>query len=83
MMKNYVSRMSAAVVIVISLISFSCGEDEESSGSDCYTCDECTGQFANILNGREYCVDGFDNRSDWEANRNAQETDSGCTCTDS
>ena len=71
------------MLFIFSLALIACGEDEEATSNDCYTCDECTGQFANILNGREYCVDGFDNRSDWEANRNAQETDSGCTCTDS
>lgn len=37
---------------------------DDSNGSDCYTCQNCEGQYGHMLN-REYCVDGFDNRQDW------------------
>lgn len=66
-------------ILAFCCILMSSCDAEEASANDCYTCDNCT-EFPNILNGREYCVDGFDNRSDWETNKSAQENESGCTC---
>lgn len=73
-------KFSLLVVAFVGISLAAC-EDESVGGNDCYTCDSCT-EYPNILNGREYCVDGFDNRSDWEANKSAQESESGCTCTE-
>lgn len=67
------------VLILMAAIGFACEKEEEPT-NDCYTCTGCTGQYAHLLNDREYCVDGFDNKSDWEANKTNQEEDSGCTC---
>jgi|GEM_PF-5234336 len=77
-------RIKTSFYTFLVILSFSqaCEEknSDSSASSDCYTCDKCTGEYANILSGREYCVDGFDNKADWEANKNTQETDNGCTC---
>ena len=54
-------------------------QPDDSNASDCFTCTNCQGQYANLLNG-EYCVDGFDNRADWEAMKVTREGNDGCTC---
>lgn len=80
-MKNQFNKGILAIGLLLSVMTFSCGEDEDKEeGPSCYTCTECTGQYAHLLNDREYCVDGFDNRSDWEANKTAMEGENGCTC---
>jgi hypothetical protein len=48
---------------------------------ECYTCVDCTGQFANVLEGQTYCSDGFDSKSDWEAMYEERKNDGVCTCT--
>ncbi|MEQ9303664.1 MAG: hypothetical protein RJQ14_07065 [Marinoscillum sp.] len=78
-MKNQ-TKILSLLIIVFSIFITACEESSESGGNDCYTCDSCSGDYAHLLNGREYCVDGFDNRSDWESNKNTQQTDNGCTC---
>lgn len=77
-MKTFLSKGILVSTLVLGAFSFSC--EKEELGNDCYTCTECTGQYAHLLNDREYCVDGFDNRADWEANKTTQQEDSGCTC---
>ncbi len=79
-MKKFLTYSVFLLALGAALVS--CEEDEDGGANDCYTCDSCT-QNPNILNGREYCVDGFDNRSDWEMIRGQYVSDSGCTCVDS
>ncbi len=78
---NKLSIITLAAILTIGLSFFACKKDEEGSGSDCYTCDSCA--ESPYINGTEYCVDGFDNRSDWESAKNQYQTKFGCTCTDS
>lgn len=71
-------KKSTILLLFVFFVFISC-EEEADSSNDCYTCDNCTA-YPNILNGRQYCVEGFDNRSDWEQAKTGYETDSGCTC---
>lgn len=45
---------------------------------NCYLCDSCNHQFAHLMNNRTYCVDGFDNRKDFEEFIDTQREH--CTC---
>lgn len=79
-MKNLFRNGITGLVILLATVAFSCGEDDEGDKDACYTCTACTGQYAHLINDIEYCVSGFDNRSDWEASKTALEDESGCTC---
>lgn len=55
-----------------------CGEKEE-----CFTCTDCSGTWAHMVNDNVYCSDGYDSKSDFRDFKEIYETDPGynCTCT--
>ena len=71
--------MSLCLLLFALTAGYTSCKKEDDNKNECYTCTNCQGQYAHLLNG-EKCSDGFDNKDDWRDHKKAMIEENGCNC---